>query len=152
MLPLTLWGRTRLVLRRTMYDSVPEWRSIRVGKLCPYVYLFLMLLPCCVRFCTEEINSCNIHPDFLQIVPEINFGTKELRYYTNIYAFCNAPFRKDKILSTQLAYILHYEIGLSLEHLHQSELWKHKDIQIEFLKSTLHPLPPKLQTPSKLSL
>jgi hypothetical protein len=47
----------------------------------------------------------------------------------------NATFRKDKILSTQLAYILYYETELFLEHVHQSEFGKHKDIQIEFHKS-----------------
>jgi hypothetical protein len=36
----------------------------------------LCFFSCCVRVCMEEINSCNTHPDFLQIVYGINFGTK----------------------------------------------------------------------------
>ena len=55
-----------------------------------------MLLAFTVRVYREEINSSNAHPDFLQIVPGINFGTKELQYY--MYAFCNAPFRKDNFI------------------------------------------------------
>jgi len=68
-----------------------------------------------------------------------------------MYASCSTPFRKDKIMSAKLAYILHYETELFLECFHQSEFGKHKDIQIEFLKNTAHPLPPKLKTPSKVS-
>jgi hypothetical protein len=53
-----------------------------------------MLLPFCVRVCVEEINSCGIHPDFLLIVPAINFGKKELKYYT--YGFLTHLSKKTK--------------------------------------------------------
>jgi hypothetical protein len=60
-----------------------------------------MLLPFSVRVSMNKNNSCNIHPDLLQTEPGINFGAKELKFY--IYGFNNAPIRKYKILSPQLA-------------------------------------------------